>query len=47
MAQINLLQAINSALDIAMTENERTVCFGEDVGQFGGVISVMLLCKCE
>ena len=37
MAQINLLQAINSALDIAMSENERAVCFGEDVGHFGGV----------
>jgi len=37
MAQMNLLQAINSALDIAMTENERTLCFGEDVGFFGGV----------
>ncbi len=37
MAQINLLQAVNSALDIAMAENERAVCFGEDVGHFGGV----------
>jgi 2-oxoisovalerate dehydrogenase E1 component beta subunit len=37
MAQMNLLQAINSALEIAMTENESVVCFGEDVGHFGGV----------
>jgi 2-oxoisovalerate dehydrogenase E1 component beta subunit len=37
MAQMNLLQAINNALDIAMAENERSVCFGEDVGHFGGV----------
>jgi 2-oxoisovalerate dehydrogenase E1 component beta subunit len=37
MAQINLLQAVNSALDIAMAENNRAVCFGEDVGHFGGV----------
>jgi len=37
MAQMNLLHAINSALEIAMTENERAVCFGEDVGHFGGV----------
>jgi 2-oxoisovalerate dehydrogenase E1 component beta subunit len=37
MAQVNLLQAINSALDIAMKENDRVVCFGEDVGHFGGV----------
>ncbi|MFT5634745.1 MAG: 2-oxoisovalerate dehydrogenase E1 component beta subunit [Cognaticolwellia sp.] len=37
MAQINLLQAINSALDTVMAENDRAVCFGEDVGHFGGV----------
>jgi 2-oxoisovalerate dehydrogenase E1 component beta subunit len=37
MAQMNLLHAINNAIDIAMQENDRTVCFGEDVGYFGGV----------
>ncbi|WP_371378835.1 alpha-ketoacid dehydrogenase subunit beta [Thalassotalea aquiviva] len=37
MPQMNLLQAINNALDIAMTENDSAVCFGEDVGHFGGV----------
>lgn len=37
MAQMNLLHAINSALDIAMTEDDSTLCFGEDVGHFGGV----------
>ena len=37
MAQMNLLQAVNNALDIAMADNERAVCFGEDVGHFGGV----------
>jgi len=37
MAQMNLLHAINNALEIAMTENDRAVCFGEDVGHFGGV----------
>ena len=37
MAQMNLLHAINNALDIAMAENDRAVCFGEDVGHFGGV----------
>ncbi|WP_018691777.1 transketolase C-terminal domain-containing protein [Algicola sagamiensis] len=37
MAQMNLLQAINSALDIAMAHNDGVVVFGEDVGQFGGV----------
>ena len=37
MAQMNLLHAINNALEIAMLENDRAVCFGEDVGHFGGV----------
>lgn len=35
--QMNLLQAVNSALDIAMASNPRVLCFGEDVGHFGGV----------
>jgi len=34
---MNMLQAINSALDIAMSEDDNTLCFGEDVGHFGGV----------
>ncbi len=34
---MNLLQAINNALDIAMAEDDSTLCFGEDVGHFGGV----------
>lgn len=37
MATMNMLQAINSALDIAMAENDKAVIFGEDVGVFGGV----------
>ena len=37
MAQMNLLQAINGALDTVMAEDDRAVCFGEDVGHFGGV----------
>lgn len=37
MAQMNLLQAINNALDTIMAENDRALCFGEDVGHFGGV----------
>tara|TARA_A100001391_G_scaffold204312_1_gene199536 strand:- start:2402 stop:3523 length:1122 start_codon:yes stop_codon:yes gene_type:complete len=35
--QMNMLQAINNALDIAMAANPRVVLFGEDVGVFGGV----------
>ncbi|XOV78340.1 MAG: alpha-ketoacid dehydrogenase subunit beta [Aestuariibacter sp.] len=37
MAQMNLLQAINNALDTAMTADEKVMVFGEDVGHFGGV----------
>ncbi len=37
MTKMNMLQAINNALDTAMAENERVLCFGEDVGVFGGV----------
>ncbi|MBC3767483.1 alpha-ketoacid dehydrogenase subunit beta [Neptunicella marina] len=37
MAKMNLLQAINNALIIAMEENDKVMAFGEDVGHFGGV----------
>lgn len=37
MAKMNMLQAINSALMIAMEENSHSCVFGEDVGHFGGV----------
>lgn len=37
MAEMNLLQAINQALDLAMARDKDVVCFGEDVGHFGGV----------
>ena len=37
MPTMNMLQAINNALDIAMAEDEKVLCFGEDVGVFGGV----------
>ncbi|MFT4928890.1 MAG: 2-oxoisovalerate dehydrogenase E1 component beta subunit [Phenylobacterium sp.] len=37
MAKMNMLQAINSALDNAMADNDKAVIFGEDVGIFGGV----------
>jgi 2-oxoisovalerate dehydrogenase E1 component beta subunit len=37
VANMNLLQAINNALDIAMASNDKVICFGEDVGVFGGV----------
>ena len=34
---MNLLQAVNDALDIAMAANDNVICFGEDIGKFGGV----------
>ena len=37
MTKMNLLQAVNNALDTAMAANDKVVCFGEDVGVFGGV----------
>lgn len=37
MSKMNLLQAVNSALQTAMQQDERVLCFGEDVGAFGGV----------
>ena len=37
MSRMNLLQAINQALDLAMQQDQRVICFGEDVGGFGGV----------
>ena len=37
MPKMNMLQAINNALDIAMAGNDKVICFGEDVGIFGGV----------
>jgi 2-oxoisovalerate dehydrogenase E1 component beta subunit len=37
MAQMNMVQAINSALDVMLGRDPRVVVFGEDVGYFGGV----------
>lgn len=40
-SKMNMLQAINNALDIAMENDESAVIFGEDVG-FGGVFRCSL-----
>ena len=37
MARMNMIQAINSAMDIMLERDPNTVIFGEDVGYFGGV----------
>lgn len=40
MALMNLLQAINNALDLALEKDETVVVYGEDVGLEGGVFRV-------
>src|SRR5690606_22548677 len=37
MARMNMIQAINSALDVLMDRDADIVVMGEDVGYFGGV----------
>jgi 2-oxoisovalerate dehydrogenase E1 component beta subunit len=37
MAQMNMIQALNSAMDIALNTDPSVVIMGEDVGYFGGV----------
>ncbi|MEM9171722.1 MAG: alpha-ketoacid dehydrogenase subunit beta [Pseudomonadota bacterium] len=37
MAKMNMIQALNSAMDIAMDRDPNVVVLGEDVGYFGGV----------
>ena len=37
MKQMNMIQAINSALDVKMSQDPDVLVFGEDVGYFGGV----------
>ena len=40
MAEKNMIQALNEALHLEFERDERLVCFGEDVGHFGGVFRV-------
>jgi 2-oxoisovalerate dehydrogenase E1 component subunit beta len=40
MPAMNMIQALNSALDVMMTRDENVLTFGEDVGYFGGVFRV-------
>ena len=37
MARMNMIQAINSAMDICLANDQKVVVFGQDVGYFGGV----------
>ena len=40
MAVMNMLQALNSAMDVKLAEDPDVLVFGEDVGYFGGVFRV-------
>lgn len=40
MPAMNMIQALNSALDVAMARDPDVLIFGEDVGYFGGVFRV-------
>jgi len=40
MPAMTMIQALNSALDVMMSRDERVLVFGEDVGYFGGVFRV-------
>ena len=37
MAKMNMIQALNSAMDIMLKRDPSVVLMGEDVGYFGGV----------
>ena len=37
MPQMNIIQSVNSALDIVLEKDSNVCIFGEDVGYFGGV----------
>ena len=39
-APMNMIQALNSAIDVKMTEDPNVLSFGEDAGYFGGVFRV-------
>jgi 2-oxoisovalerate dehydrogenase E1 component beta subunit len=40
MATMNMIQALNSALDVMLARDENVLTFGEDAGYFGGVFRV-------
>ena len=40
MTQMNMIQALNSAMDVMMAKDASVVTMGEDVGYFGGVFRV-------
>src|ERR1700712_5389661 len=38
-AKLNMIQAINSAMDVMLARDPNVLIFGEDVGYFGGVFN--------
>src|SRR5208282_4286417 len=40
MAQMNMIQALNGAMDLCLARDPAVVLLGEDVGYFGGVFRV-------
>jgi len=40
MTTMNMIHALNSALDVMMSKDQNVLIFGEDVGYFGGVFRV-------
>jgi 2-oxoisovalerate dehydrogenase E1 component beta subunit len=40
MATMNMVQALNSAMDVAMQRDQAVVLMGQDIGYFGGVFRV-------
>jgi 2-oxoisovalerate dehydrogenase E1 component beta subunit len=40
MAEMNMVQALNDALDVTLGQDPDTLIFGQDVGYFGGVFRV-------
>jgi 2-oxoisovalerate dehydrogenase E1 component beta subunit len=40
MSGMNMVQALNSAMDVALSRDPSVVVLGEDVGYFGGVFRV-------
>ena len=45
MSQMNIIQAVNSALDIILAKDSNVCIFGEDVGYFGEFLDVLTASK--
>ena len=46
MAIMNMIQALNSALDVKLSQDPDVLIFGEDVGYFGGELAALLQERC-